>query len=145
MAEVKQKRDWQTPAVLAIGAVGLGTGLYLYFKKPPGAYTGDTIRAHFTFDYDGPEGVYILQVSFGSKIFENVFHHIPGWTWDIEVVLDGPGTYEFDLLCELPREGPNIGRYNAEATIRTPGMDWLDYLIKKVTKDKVIIYKGPKE
>lgn len=33
--EVKEKKDWLPAVAVTLGAVGLGTGLYLYMKKPP--------------------------------------------------------------------------------------------------------------
>ncbi len=130
------------PAVaIVIGGAGVATGLYFWMKKPPGVDPGDTIRAHFTFDYLGSGGSYILLVRFG-------YHRISGlidW-FDPEEGLDrftklvnltGPQAYKFDVDCKLPDAAPSRD-YDAEGSVLSvdmqPGQDW----ILRVFKDKAI-------
>lgn len=143
MAEPKKKKDIVTPIAVTVGSAALVTGLYFYMKKPKGVDPGDTIMAMFVFDYAGEGGDYILQVSLGHiRIMEPFFDHVEGLTWELEIKLpvpeEPPQKWEFGLLCPLPA-ATSSGTYDAEALIRTPGMDWLDYLkgTKMVTKNAV--------
>lgn len=139
MPPVKEKRDWVPVAAVGVGVAAVGVGLYLYTRKPPGVDPGGAIRARFKFDYLGDGGTYVLQVSLGHvRVVEPWFDHIEGMTWYREVELPGPDTYEEDLDFEIPI-GTTPATYDAEALIRTPEMDWLDYLIKKVTKGAVTV------
>ena len=149
MVETKapeKKGDKLSAVAVAIGGVGIAAGLYFYMKKPAGVDIGDTIRAHFGFDYLGGGGNYILLVRFG-------YHRLSGLiTWfDPEegldrytkpVALSGPDSYEFDVDCILP-DGTPARTYDAEGSILTPdmqpGQDW----ILRVFKDKAItVRKG---
>lgn len=132
----KEKKDWVTPLVVAGGAAAVGVGLYLFMKKPPGVSPGGKVRAHFSFDYMGEGGIYIIQVSFGTLYPLNIFDHIEGMTWDMKVELPAPDTYEFDLDCKIP-SAAKAKKYDAEALIRTPEMGIFDYLIKIYTKSAI--------
>jgi len=139
MQEVKEKVDVVPVLAVGLGAAALGLGLYFYTKKPAGVEPGGTIRCHFKFDYLGEGGTYVLQVSLGHvRVVEPWFDHIAGLTKGKEIELLGPDTYEEDLDFDIPI-GTTPATYDAEALIRTPEMDWLDYLIKKVTKGAITV------
>lgn len=139
VVETREKRDWVTPVAIGLGAVGIGAGLWFFLKKPPGVPAGGTAIAHFKFDYLGGGGTYVLQVSFGKvRWIEPFFDHVEGLTWMPEVTIPSSDTYEFDVECDIPI-GTTPGEYDAEALIRTPEMDWLDYLIKDVKKGAIRI------
>ena len=144
MAQIKapeKKTDWLVPTAVVLGGTGIAAGLFFWMKKPPGVDPGDKVRAHFTFDYLGDGGSYILLVRFG-------YHRVSGlFDWfDPEegmdrytksVSLPGPDAYEFDIDCVIPDSAP-ARSYDAEGSILTPGMqpgqDWL----WRVFKDKAI-------
>lgn len=134
MAEkIEKKKDIFPALAITAGIAAAGVGLYLYMKKP-GLPPGGTIRCHFTFDYVGEGGTYVLQVWFGDNFPGQWFIHVFGCT--MQVTLPGPGTYEYDLLCDIPL-GTKAQTYDAEALIRTPDMAEFDYLAKDV-QDGVI-------
>jgi hypothetical protein len=131
-----KKKDWATPVVIAGGAGILGVGLWLFLSKR-GVAAGSKMVAHFTFDYAGTGGTYLLQVSLGHvRLF--TFDHVEGLTWTLEVQIDAPGKQEIDFEFELP-DFIEPGTYDAEALIRTSAMDWLDYFIKHVAKSAVVV------
>ncbi len=124
MADVKQKRDWQTPALLAIGATGLGAGLYFFLKKPPGVDPGDIVLAQFEFDYLGPAGDYVLSVRFGDWkpwYLPFGFDPYPELEFTGLITVPGPGTHEFDLECVIPEFGIRARTFDAEAALLLPG------------------------
>jgi len=130
--------DPVTAIAVVGGTVAVGAGLWFLLKKPPGVSPGETIAAHFKFDYSGEGGAYVLQVYFGSSLVGGWFNHVFGFTMDVE--LPSPGTYEFDMMCVIPL-GTKAQKYDAEALIRTPDMAEFDYLIKKVTDGAIEVRK----
>jgi len=132
----KEKKDWLPPVAITLGAVGAGVGLWLLLRKK-GVAAGSKLKAHFTFDYSGAGGAYLLQVSLGH-IRAFIFDHVEGLTWTLEVELPSPKSYEFDVIFTLP-EGLAAGSYDGEALIRTSEMDWLDYFVKVETKGAIIV------
>jgi len=135
----EKKKDWVPIAAIGLGGVAIAASLFFFMKKPPGVDPGGEVRAHFSFDYLGEGGTYILQVSLGHvRIMEPWFDHVEGMTWYKEVELPGPDTYGFNFDFDIPA-GTDAGTYDGEALIRTPEMDWLDYLIKKVTKGAITV------
>lgn len=136
-APPKEKKDWVPAAAVVIGGAGLALGLYLFLRKK-GVSPGTKMNAHFTFDYSGNGGPYLLQVSLGHIRFL-YFDHVEGLTWTQEVELTPePASYAFDVVFTLP-DGMTAGTYDAEALIRTSEMDWLDYFLKCETKSAVIV------
>jgi hypothetical protein len=136
-----KKTDWVPIVGIGLGGAGLGLGLWLFLRKPPGVSPGDVVRAHFTFDYLGDAGDYVLLIRFG-------YHRLSGlidWfdpeegmdRYMLPVSLPGPDTYEFDVDCTIP-DGAKATTYDAEGSILTPemepGQDWL----YRVFKDKAI-------
>lgn len=138
VTEPKEKKDWLPIVAVGAGVVGVGVGLYLYLKKK-GVAAGSKLKAHFTFDYSGAGGTYLLQVSLGH-IRAFIFDHVEGLTWTLEVELPSPKSYEFDVIFTLP-EGLAAGSYDGEALIRTSEMDWLEYFVKVETKGAIIVSK----
>jgi len=132
----KEKKDWVPIVALGAGVVGTAVGLYLYLKKK-GVAPGSKIKAHFTFDYSGPGGTYLLQVSLGH-IRAYIFDHVEGLTWTQEVQLPSPKSYAFDVIFDLPL-GLAAGSYDGEALIRTSEMDWLEYFVLVVTKGAIVV------
>jgi len=126
--------------VVVVGAVGaLGLGLYLYSRKEPVAVVvpGDVIRAHFTFDYLGNGGDYVLLVRFGHH-YPEFFEPETGFNhYTLPITLPGPDTQEFDVNCIIP-DGTPAKTYDAEGSIlrpeMEPGADW----IRRVFKDKAL-------
>lgn len=137
-----EKRDWVTPVCVLGGGVAVAAGAYMLLKKPPAISPGGAMRAHFVFDYMGYGGAFVIQVSLGHiRVMEPLFDHIEGMTWTENITLpdsDDLERYEFDLDCEIP-PATEEKTYDAEALIRTPSMDELDYLIKDVTKNAIRI------
>lgn len=138
MTEQKEKKDWVVPAAVAVGAVGIVGGLYLFLRKPKGLDPGDILLASFQIVYLGDAGTFVIQVSLGSVVVGALFNHIEGLTWTREVDLPGPGEYSEDLECPLP-EAIKARAYDAEALIRTPDMKPFTYLIKDVRKDVITV------
>jgi len=134
----EQKKDWVVPAAVAVGAVGVAGGLYLFLRKPKGLDPGDVLLARFNIVYLGDAGTFVIQVSLGSIVIGDFFNHIEGLTWTREVALPGPGEYSEDLECPLP-EAIKARAYSAEALIRTPDMDPFTYLIKDVRSDVITV------
>lgn len=139
MAEKTATKDWVTPVALVGGAIMLGAGAYLVLKKPSVIRSGDKIKANFKFKYAGSGGVYVLQVSFGNKIFDTpVFDHVEGLTFTKEINLTEAKDYVIDLIMALPMGvTPNV--YDAEALIAAPPLSrnilgQFDYLVKSVTE-----------
>ncbi len=133
----KSKSDWVLPVALIGGVAAVGAGLIFYLHKP-GIPPGSNIKALFKFSYSGQGGKYILQVSLGHVRI--VFDHIEGMTWSKEVTLNESKEYEIPLEFKLA-EAASPGPYDAEALIRLPGSDWLDYVPggKLVTKSAILI------
>jgi len=128
MVPVKEK-DWITPVAVVGGAGLLAAGIWMFTKKPPGTPGGTSFTAHFTFDYNGDGGSYIIQVSLGSVIVASPwFDHVEGLTWQQQINLPSPGPYEFDLECDLPLAA-TPGVYDTESGIREAGSNWLDFEI----------------
>ena len=138
MAE--KERDWVPAVAVGVGAVGIGAGIYLFTRKPKGVDPGDTLLARFVFNYRGEGGTFIIQVSLGNILLGGWFDHIDGLTWTREIALPESGAYEEDLECPLPA-ALTAQKFDAEATIRSTGMDWLDYIVKVVAKDAVEVRK----
>ena len=132
LAPAKEKRDWVPIAAVGGGAAAVGLGLYFFMKKPPGVSPGNTFTAQFTFYYSGEGGSYILQVYLGHLYTLGVFDHVEGLDWHPQVDLPEPGTYKFDVDCDLP-VGTEPDTYDAEAGIREPGSGWLDF--------EIVVYK----
>jgi len=137
----KEKKDWLPVAAIGIGGAGLALGLYLYMRKPAGVSPGGKVRAHFSFDYLGEGGDYVLLVRFG-------YHHLSGlidWfdpeegmdRYMLEVSLPGPDTYEFDVDCQIP-DGAPARTYDAEGSILAPEMEPGQEWILRVFTDKAI-------
>jgi len=143
MPETK-KRDIVTPIAVTAGAVAVGTGIYFYMKKPKGVDPGETFTVQFAFAYNGDGGDYFLQVSLGHvRIMEPFFDHIEGLTWTLEIQLPpGPQDWEFIVPCKLPL-AVATKVYDGETLIRTPDMDWLDYIedTKIVTRGAITVRK----
>lgn len=139
MPAVEEKKvNWVPVVAVGVGVTAVGLGYYLYTRKPPGVEPGGDVRARFKFDYLGEGGDYVIQVSFGILYPLDIFDHIEGMTWQREIELAGPDTYEFDLDCEIP-PGTAAKQYDAEALIRTPEMDTFDYLIRRFTKRAITV------
>lgn len=137
VTEPKEKKDWLPVVAVGAGVVGAGVGLYLFLKKPAGWKPGSVIKAHYTFDYLGSGGTYVIQTSFGHVIIVSPwFNHIEGLIFTQEIELPSPDSYTFDLDCKLPI-GTSPGVYDAESLIRTPEMDQFNYLIKVVTQSAI--------
>ena len=136
----EKKTDWVVPTAIVLGGTGIIAGLYFYTKKPPGIDPGDKIRAHFTFDYLGDGGAYILLVRFGNHRISTLFDWfdpVGGLEFTRSVNLSGPDSYEFDVDCVLP-DGTPARTYDAEGSVLTPDMQpGEDYLLR-VFKDKAI-------
>jgi len=132
----EKKTDWVTPVAVVGGGGMLVFGLWFFLSKK-GVAAGSKIKAHFAFDYSGPGGTYILQVSLGH-IRAFYFDHIEGATWTLGVELAGPDSYALDFTFSLP-DFIKAGTYDGEALIRTSEMDWLDYFIKAENKSAVIV------
>lgn len=125
MAE--KTRDWVPAVAVGVGAVAVAGGLYLFMKKPSGVDPGGSFVAKFNFTYLGEGGTYILQISLGRIIIGNIFDHVEGLTWTLEVELPDPGEFEFEVECPLP-QAVDPKTYDGEALIRTPEMDIYDYV-----------------
>lgn len=134
-----EKVNWVKVAGVGVGALGIAGGLYLFLRKPPGFDPGDTVTCHFSFEYLGTGGTYVLQVYFGSTIIGGLFNHVFGCA--DEVLLPATGVYEHDLLCKIPL-GTKAQKYDAEALIRRPDMAEFDYLIKRVTDGAITVRGG---
>ncbi len=131
----KEKKDWLPIVAVGTGVVGVGIGLYLYLRKPAGFKAGSVVKAHYTFDYLGSGGTYVIQTSFGHVVIVSPwFDHIFTFTQEIE--LPSSDSYTFDLDCKIP-VGTSPGVYDAESLIRTPEMGQFDYLIKVVTQSAI--------
>ena len=143
----KEKRDWLVPAAMGLGGAGIVAGLYFYTKKPAGFDVGDSVRCRFTFKYEGQPGIVtrVIQLFFGDRISTLI---IPDWFdryWgdEIEVVLDGPGSYEFDLVVVIPSYATTNQKYDAEALIRFPGAEIRgEYLAKIIQDDAIYVRKS---
>lgn len=138
MPETKTK-DWVTPVVIVLGAVGITTGLYIALRKPLGISPGKSFQATFKFDYLGEGGTYILQVHLGKIYLGGIFDHVEGLGWSKEVLLAGPDSYEFSFECTLPM-GTASKTYDGEAGIRLPG-PWdppYDYIAGPIYKEGAV-------
>lgn len=138
----EQKKDWVVPVAVGVGVAGAATGLYLYLKGPKGAQAGGKVKATFGFNYNGAGGTYILQVSFGNKIFDSpFFDHVEGLTFTKQVLLAEAKAYTIDMVMTLPLgTTPNV--YDAEALIRTPDMETFKYLVKSVTENALTVIES---
>ena len=142
--ETKGGSDWVMPVALGAGVLGVGFGLYMYLKKPAGSVPqGSDAVANFKFNYQGEGGDYILQVSLGKVTVLGTFDHVEGMTWTKNINLTESKEYAFSVLLDLPN-AVTPGTYDAEALIRLPGSDWLDYVEggKLVTKSALLITEG---
>jgi hypothetical protein len=141
----KGKTDVVVPIALVAAAAGIGFGLYMYYKKPAGTVPqGSDAKAVFNFTYHGEGGDYILQVSLGSVLIADPwFDHVEGMTWTKEVNLPEAGEYSLEVVLDLT-DAVAVGTYDAEALIRLPGSDWLEYLEggKAVTKNALTVTEG---
>ena len=141
----KGKTDVIVPIALVAAAAGIGFGLYMFYKQPAGTVPqGSDAKAVFNFTYHGEGGDYILQVSLGSVIVSDPwFDHVEGMTWTKEVNIPEPGDYTFEVALDLT-DAVAVGTYDAEALIRLPDSDWLDYLEggKVLTKNALTVTEG---
>lgn len=133
-----EKTDILTPVAIVGGVAAIGFGTWWLMKKGAGVSPGESLFAHFKFDYEGAGGTYVLQVYFGHSLVGAWFDHV--WGCSMEVTLDRSDTYEFDLLCDIP-EGTKAGKYDAEALIRTPEMDEFTYFVKHITEGAITVRK----
>lgn len=148
MAETKtptrlpaKETNWLVPVAVVLGGAGIATGLYFYMKKPSGLDPGGKVRAHFTFDYLGAGGNYVLLVRFGwHRVIVGVDWFDPEEGMDRytkAITLAGPDTYEFDVDCRIP-DGAKASTYDAEGSVLTPDMEAGKDWIKRVFTDKAI-------
>ncbi len=139
MAE--KKRDIVPLVALGVGGVAVAAGLYFFTKKPTGVDPGAGLTALFSFDYLGEGGTYVLQIGLGHLRF-GIFDNVDGLRFRIEVELPKPEVkprhWEFTLGIVLPM-GTEPGTYDAEALIRTPGMDVDDYIVRTRTEGAVVV------
>lgn len=120
----------------SLAVIGIGYGIYLAVKRPPGYDPGDTFVAIFNVEHKTFEADFIFRVALGHKrIFG--FDEVEGLLWE-EVVRVG-GHPEWSKItpvvmkCQLP-DAVDPGEYDAEASIRE-----LDgSLIVRTISDKVI-------
>ena len=140
-APPKKKVDWLPPVAIGLGAVGVAAGLYFFMKKPPGVSPSDTVRAHFTFNYIGDGGSYVLLIRFGwHRVVLGIDWFDPEEGMDKyikAVTLEGPDTYEFDVDCRIP-DGAKASTYDAEGSILAPEMEPGQEWIIRAFKDKAL-------
>jgi hypothetical protein len=135
-------KDWLTPLAFLGGGAALIVGGY-YILHKPGLKPGQDGLAKFSFAYAGPPMDVILQISLGKVTLVGNFDHVEGLTWSKQVNLPQPGNYKFDILLPMT-DSISSGNYDAEALVRAPGSDWLEYLPggKYITKNAFIIQES---
>lgn len=120
----KGKVDWVTVSAIGVGAVGLGVGLFLYFRKSAFA-AGDKIYCVYKYQHQGPGGPYIFRVVMGSWVGIGAlgwFDELDGTQQEFEGEVPASEQME-NVQTLVTYEIPDIlgeGTYDVEASIRYP-------------------------